>query len=184
MAEALNHPADTIPQESPPDQYPIPICRILWDAVVILQAKVILEIGTCGGDSARIFSAALRETGGHLYSLDHSGARGDWPEKWDCSNITFLVGNSLSYPWEKELDLLYIDGDHTYATVFSDLTRFAPWVRPGGKILLHDTRLEGTDFSVRKAIFDWTGQHLLPWTEYPHVYGLGIIEIAERIPPS
>lgn len=37
-------------------------------------------------------------------------------------------------------DLLVIDGDHTDAAVRADWRNYAPMVRPGGLIVLHDTR--------------------------------------------
>ena len=38
----------------------------------------------------------------------------------------------------KRIDLLHIDGDHAYAVVKNDLESFAPLVRPGGMIAMHD----------------------------------------------
>jgi predicted O-methyltransferase YrrM len=36
------------------------------------------------------------------------------------------------------LDLLFIDGDHSYAGVKEDYTRYLKYVRPGGMIIFHD----------------------------------------------
>jgi predicted O-methyltransferase YrrM len=36
------------------------------------------------------------------------------------------------------LDLLFVDGDHTYGGVMKDLELYTPLVRPGGLIALHD----------------------------------------------
>lgn len=36
------------------------------------------------------------------------------------------------------LDMLFIDGDHSYASVKDDLERYVPKLRPGGVLLLHD----------------------------------------------
>ena len=36
------------------------------------------------------------------------------------------------------LDLIFIDGGHTYEVVSGDMRRFAPLVRPGGLIAFHD----------------------------------------------
>lgn len=38
----------------------------------------------------------------------------------------------------QKLDFLFIDGDHTYDGVKMDFERFAPLVRPGGLIAMHD----------------------------------------------
>ena len=39
---------------------------------------------------------------------------------------------------EPGVDLLFVDGDHTYEGAASDLTRWSPLVRPGGHVVLHD----------------------------------------------
>ena len=39
---------------------------------------------------------------------------------------------------EDELDILYIDGDHTYAGVKADFELWSPLVRPGGHVIFHD----------------------------------------------
>jgi len=36
------------------------------------------------------------------------------------------------------VDLLYVDGDHSYAGVKADVEMYGPLVRPGGLIALHD----------------------------------------------
>jgi predicted O-methyltransferase YrrM len=36
------------------------------------------------------------------------------------------------------LDFLFIDGDHSYDGVKQDFDDYAPWVRPGGVVALHD----------------------------------------------
>jgi predicted O-methyltransferase YrrM len=38
----------------------------------------------------------------------------------------------------KALDLLFVDGDHTYEGVKQDVADYAPLVRPGGIVALHD----------------------------------------------
>lgn len=42
--------------------------------------------------------------------------------------------------WKAPIDLLFIDGDHSYPTVRADFDQWVPHVRPGGVILLHDSR--------------------------------------------
>jgi predicted O-methyltransferase YrrM len=38
----------------------------------------------------------------------------------------------------QEVDFLFIDGDHSYNGVRADFENFAPLVRPGGLVALHD----------------------------------------------
>jgi predicted O-methyltransferase YrrM len=39
---------------------------------------------------------------------------------------------------EGDLDLVFIDGDHSFEGCRADVERFAPRVRPGGYFILHD----------------------------------------------
>jgi predicted O-methyltransferase YrrM len=45
------------------------------------------------------------------------------------------------------IDLLYIDGDHSYAGVKYDFDQLGRKVRPGGQILLHDATAVGRGFT-------------------------------------
>lgn len=54
----------------------------------------------------------------------------------------------------RPIDLLFIDGDHSYAGVSADYSMYAPLVRPGGIIAFHDaatvpTRAANTGIDVR-----------------------------------
>ena len=173
----MPHPTDTIWQSC--EQWASPQRELLYDTVINLKAQTVLEIGTNIGDSTRILSAALRETGGQLYSLDNEGVREAWPERWDCTNITFLRGDSTSYTWEKELDLLLVDGDHKYETALSDLNRFAPWVRQGGQVVVHDTVLFEP---VRRALHEWSVLVQLTYTQHPQGVGLAIVPMEKSLP--
>jgi predicted O-methyltransferase YrrM len=47
------------------------------------------------------------------------------------------------------LDVLFIDGDHSYEGVRADFEQYAPLVRPGGIVALHDIN---PDFSTRSDL--------------------------------
>lgn len=53
----------------------------------------------------------------------------------------------------KEIDLLFIDGDHAYEGVKRDFTMYSPLVRPGGVIALHDILHHPGDPDCRVDIF-------------------------------
>src|SRR5581483_6669475 len=44
--------------------------------------------------------------------------------------------------WSAEIDLLFIDADHSYEAVLRDVDDWSPFVRAGGWIALHDVWLE------------------------------------------
>jgi len=41
--------------------------------------------------------------------------------------------------WQRPIDLIFIDGDHSYTGVKRDWELFAPHVRPFGIVVFHDT---------------------------------------------
>lgn len=43
--------------------------------------------------------------------------------------------------WDRPIDILFIDGDHSYEGCASDLKAWLPFVRPGGWVALHDAGL-------------------------------------------
>jgi len=50
--------------------------------------------------------------------------------------------HNIAQRWNDPIDLLYIDGDHSYEGVRRDFDDWFPYVRPGGIIFLHDSRRE------------------------------------------
>jgi hypothetical protein len=72
------------------------------------------------------------------------------------------VGRSFGRP----IDLLHIDGDHSYEGVSRDFESWLPWVRPGGRVLFHDTQ----SFPGVRSFF---GQVRGRKAEIKEHYGLG-----------
>jgi SAM-dependent methyltransferase len=74
---------------------------------------------------------------------------------------------------DESIDLLHIDGLHTYAAVKHDWEAWFPRVAPGGVVLLHDIAARSRDFGVWKL---W--DELSPNYEsfaFHHYHGLGVI---------
>ncbi len=55
-------------------------------------------------------------------------------------NVVWLRQTSLEAvkAWEREIDFLFIDADHAYQAVRRDWADWAPFVRRGGVVALHD----------------------------------------------
>ena len=92
-------------------------------------------------------------------------------EKFDKWGAVLLRGTSevasLMFD-DNTVDFVYIDGDHTYDGVVSDINHWWPKVRAGG-ILSGDDHTTGTtgkgyDFGVIEAVADFTQQHNLKLT--------------------
>jgi predicted O-methyltransferase YrrM len=50
------------------------------------------------------------------------------------------------------VDLLFIDGDHQYASVLTDWLLYSPLVRPGGLVAFHDVGLQGGTYGVAEFV--------------------------------
>jgi predicted O-methyltransferase YrrM len=56
----------------------------------------------------------------------------------------------------QKLDLLFIDGDHSYAGVKSDFAMYSPLVRKGGLVAFHD--IAGTPFHDTSGVSNFWGE--------------------------
>lgn len=107
---------------------------------------VVLEIGVRDGVSTSALLLGVAHSGGHVWSVDIA----DTAIEWDIDarvNWTFLRADSgrdsaavLSAMGRRDasfaIDLLFIDGDHTFAGAMADLTAYGPLART---IAIHDT---------------------------------------------
>jgi len=57
--------------------------------------------------------------------------------------------------WDKMLDFLFIDGDHTESSVRRDVEQWSKLIKPGGVLAMHDSRMfrpEGANFHPGPSI--------------------------------
>ena len=117
--------------------------------------KYILEVGTFAGGTAVGFANAINENGhGKLICVDQdSYSNGTFPQVvkrnlarlgFSESKLQLCCGDSkewlpqLTETLEGKVDIVLIDGDHTYEGALTDLKNAVPLVRPDGFILVHD----------------------------------------------
>jgi cephalosporin hydroxylase len=84
-----------------------------------------------------------------------------------------------------EIDILFIDTNHTYEGTLLELDMYHGRVRRGGRIYLHDTAIETTGnavtiqppFPVRTAVEEFCKEHGYKFTNQTNCSGLGLIEV-------
>jgi predicted O-methyltransferase YrrM len=54
--------------------------------------------------------------------------------------------------WSVPLDLLFIDGDHSYEGCRTDIEAWFPHVRSGGVVAFHDSSTEGVARAIRECL--------------------------------
>jgi len=110
---------------------------LLYKYCRIKPEGTLLEIGRKHGGSTVIMASAL--TFGRLFSIDivdHSEVKDNIKEV--SSKIILLTGDSKEIEWDITIDLLFIDGDHSFRGVQSDVRKFTPFIKPNGYLILHD----------------------------------------------
>jgi hypothetical protein len=176
----------------------IPFAMWLID---VLRPKIIVELGTHYGDSYCSFCQAVKEL--HLdtscYAVDtwhgdaHTGFYG--PEvladlrahhdqlygSFSCL-IQSTFDEALAHFADRTIDLLHIDGYHTYEAVKHDFDLWLPKMSPLGIILLHDTNERKLDFGIWKFWDEIKSRY--PNFEFLHGHGLGIVATSVVIPPE
>lgn len=171
----------------------------LLERLAPLRPRRLLEIGTAGGGTLLLLSRVAAPDA-VLVSIDlpegHFGGgynpfrarlyrsfarpgqrivlvRGDSHEPAARRRLTAALRG-------EPLDFLFIDGDHSEAGVRRDFEDYAPLVRPGGLIALHDIRPDERNFSgqVHRVWPDlaarFEGEELVDGTG-PSGYGIGLL---------
>lgn len=120
---------------------------ILYGTTIGMNAKTVFEIGVRRGASTMMFLLALRQTGGHLLSIDINPRAERTRDVVERNGLgpywTFIHADSKEFwkrwPLSDPVDIMFIDGDHTLEGVMSDFRNYSGKVRKDGLILLHDS---------------------------------------------
>lgn len=160
-----------------------------------VSPKIFVELGTHTGNSYFSFCQSVLEQGlsTKAYAVDtwqgdvHAGQYGDdiyaevnahnqehYASMSRLMRMTF--DDALSYFADHSIDLLHIDGLHTYEAVRHDFETWLPKLAPGAIVLFHDTNVRERDFGVWQL---WEElqvkyKHNL---EFVHSNGLGVLQI-------
>jgi hypothetical protein len=100
---------------------------------------------------------ALKENGvGKLYAIDPH-TKTEWNDTDSVDTYEILKGNvnalgldgvveilrntsdNVANDWNRGIDILFIDGDHSYEGAKRDWDLFSPFVKPFGSVIFHDT---------------------------------------------
>lgn len=142
----------------------------------------VIELGVRAWNSTAAFLAAAQEQDGQLWSVDI--AQPSVPAWWrDLPFWHLIVADDLSpaalAACPDDADVLFIDTSHGYGHTLAELRAWAPKVKPGGVILLHDTDMSEWP-GVAMALNAWCAETGRSWADQPGGHGLGVIELPAR----
>jgi predicted O-methyltransferase YrrM len=130
---------------------------LLFGLVHAMRPSVCVEIGSARGQSTCYIGMALTRLGhGHLYAIDpHESTAWNDADAGDTfaelrrnlrasgadGRVTIVrkYSSDAARGWTLPIDLLFIDGDHSYEGVKHDWDLFAPRVSGFGLVVFHDT---------------------------------------------
>ncbi len=164
-----------------------------YDLIANLKPKKIVELGTHYGTSFWSFCQAVKdqklET--ELNAVDtwkgdeHAGLYGEevfeTVKKIKDVHYSALKINLIRKTFDeavgdfenKSIDILHIDGLHTYEAVKNDFEKWLPKMKEDGIILFHDIVVDRSGFGVYKL---WQGlKERYKTIEFQHSYGLGVL---------
>jgi len=170
----------------------IPHIPFAFFLVETMKPRVILELGTYSGNSYFAFCQAVKQ----LQLSSRCVAVDTWKGDIHVGNYANDVYERVKEINKKEfsgfselmqmrfdvashnfsdgsIDILHIDGTHTYDAVKNDFTNWLPKVRRGGVILLHDTMVRKKDFGVWKFLKEIKEQYRI--LEFPFSEGLALV---------
>src|SRR5271165_6153152 len=164
-----------------------------------VRPAMFVELGTHSGNSYSAFCQAIAQFGlsSRAFAVDtwrgdeHSGLYGEEVfQELHAFNETHFAGFSKllrssfdearSYFPDTSIDLLHIDGLHTYEAVKHDFDTWKSALSASAVVVFHDTNVRERDFGVWKLWQELA--EIYPSFEFHHSEGLGVLGVGETQP--
>jgi len=77
----------------------------------------------------------------------------------DLGNITVIQDDNRNVvkTWERPIDILFIDGDEKYDSVYGDMQAWWPFIKSKGYMFVHNYCTGNAD--TRRAVNNWESEH-------------------------
>lgn len=166
-----------------------------------LRPRVLVELGTHTGNSYGAFCQSIAHFGTSTRAFavdswqgdDHADFYGeevfaDVSEHNRANYASFstlmrmFFEDARPYFADGSVDLLHIDGLHTYDAVKADFEGWRDKLSDRGVVLFHDTNVRERDFGVWKLWAEISDEY--PSFEFHHSHGLGVLGVGRDLPES
>ena len=165
-----------------------------------LEPKVIVELGThqavsymafCQAnakitDPARCFAVDTWQGDEHAGKYDdsvfHNVKKLNQRYEQFSTLLRCRFDEALNKFEDGTVDLLHIDGLHTYEAVSQDFYSWLPKISDRGVVLFHDTEVRDRDFGVWRLWEELIKQY--PSFSFEHGFGLGVLVVGRHAPES
>lgn len=163
-----------------------------------LRPRLLVELGTHRGNSYCAFCQAIAALKLNCRAMAVDTWEGDihmgheeglldelrryHDPRYD-SFSTLLEGtfdNSRTYFEPNSIDLLHMDGTHTYEAVKQDFATWRDAISNQGIVLFHDIAVHRSDFGVWRLWEELSREY--PSFEFRHSYGLGVLGVGSCLP--
>lgn len=164
----------------------------------VFQPRVFVELGTHHGFSYFTCCETVRENSlptrchavDHWQGDSHSGKYGadifeavsSFNRRYEAFSTLYRMcfDDALAHFDDKSVDLLHVDGLHTYEAVKHDFKTWLPKLSDRALVLFHDTIESGGDFGVWRFWEEVRTGH--PHMNFHQSHGLGVLGVGDDFP--